>query len=120
MKADTGAVVLVGIGTEEVELWDVGTGQKLRSMSGHQAQIAALSWHGHIPGRGEHEMSSGDRATKSVNRSVNWDTSGRESRGVKTVDWSVTRVQARATVRFTDSRPRDGVRFGVHAASTEA
>ncbi|KAI9513543.1 WD40-repeat-containing domain protein, partial [Russula earlei] len=70
-KADTGAVVQmgeapegtyvssvdfsndggflgVGVGTGEVELWDVETGQKLRSMGGHQAQVAALSWHGHI------------------------------------------------------------------------
>ncbi|KAH9064552.1 WD40-repeat-containing domain protein [Lactarius vividus] len=70
-KADTGSVVLVGeapegsyvssvdfsndgaflgigVGTGDVELWDVETGQKLRSMSGHQAQVAALSWHAHI------------------------------------------------------------------------
>ncbi|KAH9169524.1 WD40-repeat-containing domain protein [Lactarius sanguifluus] len=63
-KADTGSVVLVGeapegsyvssvdfsndgaflgigVGTGDVELWDVETGQKLRSMS-------ALSWHAHI------------------------------------------------------------------------
>ena len=46
--SNDGAFLGVGIGTGEVELWDVETGQKLRSMSGHQAQIAALSWHGHI------------------------------------------------------------------------
>ncbi|KDQ54030.1 hypothetical protein JAAARDRAFT_38625 [Jaapia argillacea MUCL 33604] len=38
----------VGCGTGEVELWDVETGQRLRSMSGHQGQIAALSWNNHI------------------------------------------------------------------------
>jgi cell division cycle 20, cofactor of APC complex len=46
--SNDGAFLGVGIGTGEVELWDVETGQRLRSMGGHQAQIAALSWHGHI------------------------------------------------------------------------
>lgn len=70
-KADTGDVVLVGeapegsyvssvdfaadggflgigMGTGDVELWDVESNTKLRSMSGHLGQIAALSWNGHI------------------------------------------------------------------------
>jgi cell division cycle protein 20 (cofactor of APC complex) len=46
--SNDGAFLGVGVGTGDVELWDVETGQKLRSMSGHQAQIAALSWHAHI------------------------------------------------------------------------
>lgn len=70
-KADTGDVILVGeapegsyvssvdfaadggflgigMGTGDVELWDVESNTKLRSMSGHLGQIAALSWNGHI------------------------------------------------------------------------
>lgn len=46
--SNDGAFLGVGIGSGDVELWDVESGQKLRSMGGHQAQIAALSWHGHI------------------------------------------------------------------------
>jgi cell division cycle protein 20 (cofactor of APC complex) len=46
--SNDGAFLGVGVGTGDVELWDVETGQKLRSMTGHQAQIAALSWHAHI------------------------------------------------------------------------
>ncbi|KAH9474869.1 WD repeat-containing protein slp1 [Psilocybe cubensis] len=43
-----GAFLGVGVGNGDVELWDVETGQKLRTMSGHQAQVAALSWSQHI------------------------------------------------------------------------
>jgi len=46
--SNDGAYLGVGIGTGEVELWDIEAGQKLRTMSGHQGQIAALSWHQHI------------------------------------------------------------------------
>lgn len=46
--SNDGAYLGVGIGTGEVELWDVEAGQKLRTMAGHQGQIAALSWHQHI------------------------------------------------------------------------
>ncbi|ETW77037.1 hypothetical protein HETIRDRAFT_421241 [Heterobasidion irregulare TC 32-1] len=70
-KADTGAVVHigeaiegtyvssvdfskdgtflgVGNGTGEVDLWDIEAGQKLRTMGGHQNQVATLSWNGHV------------------------------------------------------------------------
>lgn len=43
-----GAFLGIGVGTGDVELWDVEAGQKLRTMTGHQAQIATLSWHQHI------------------------------------------------------------------------
>ncbi|KIM77616.1 hypothetical protein PILCRDRAFT_615185 [Piloderma croceum F 1598] len=46
--SNDGAYLGIGIGTGEVELWDVEAAQKLRTMSGHQGQIAALSWHQHI------------------------------------------------------------------------
>jgi cell division cycle protein 20 (cofactor of APC complex) len=46
--SNDGAFLGIGIGSGEVELWDVESGQKLRSMGGHQTQIAALGWHGHI------------------------------------------------------------------------
>jgi cell division cycle 20, cofactor of APC complex len=46
--SNDGSFLGVGVGSGDVELWDVESGQKLRSMGGHQAQIAALSWHGHI------------------------------------------------------------------------
>ncbi|KAJ3501588.1 hypothetical protein NLJ89_g9271 [Agrocybe chaxingu] len=46
--SNDGAFLGVGNGNGDVELWDVETGQKLRTMSGHQGQIATLSWHQHI------------------------------------------------------------------------
>ncbi|KAI0057112.1 WD40 repeat-like protein [Artomyces pyxidatus] len=46
--SNDGAFLGVGVGTGEVELWDVESGQRLRSMGGHQGQIATLSWHGHV------------------------------------------------------------------------
>lgn len=46
--SNDGAFLGVGHGTGEVELWDVETGQKLRTMAGHVGQIATLSWHQHL------------------------------------------------------------------------
>ncbi|KAH8112436.1 WD40 repeat-like protein [Phellopilus nigrolimitatus] len=43
-----GGFLAVGTGTGIVELWDAESGTKMRSMVGHQAQIASLSWNGHI------------------------------------------------------------------------
>lgn len=38
----------VGLGTGEVELWDVETRTKLRTMAGHSLQVACLSWNQHV------------------------------------------------------------------------
>lgn len=46
--SNDGMFLGVGIGTGDVELWDVESGQKLRTMGGHQGQIATLSWNQHI------------------------------------------------------------------------
>ncbi|KAF8513574.1 WD repeat-containing protein slp1 [Hysterangium stoloniferum] len=46
--SNDGMFLAIGTGTGEVELWDVESGAKLRTMGGHQGQIACLSWNGHI------------------------------------------------------------------------
>lgn len=46
--SNDGMYLAIGLGTGEVELWDVESGNKLRTMSGHQAQVSCLSWNGHI------------------------------------------------------------------------
>ncbi|KDR74842.1 hypothetical protein GALMADRAFT_70215 [Galerina marginata CBS 339.88] len=46
--SNDGAFLGVGQGNGDVELWDVETARKLRTMSGHQGQIATLSWYQHI------------------------------------------------------------------------
>jgi len=38
----------VGVGTGDVEVWDIETGAKLRTMPGHQAQVAAVHWNEHL------------------------------------------------------------------------
>ena len=43
-----GTFLGIGVGTGDVELWDVENNSKLRTMSGHLGQVAALSWNGHI------------------------------------------------------------------------
>jgi len=46
--SNDGVFLGIGLGSGDVELWDVETGQKLRTMGGHQGQVAALSWNSHI------------------------------------------------------------------------
>ncbi|KAE9402703.1 WD40 repeat-like protein [Gymnopus androsaceus JB14] len=46
--SNDGMFLGIGVSKGDVELWDIETGQKLRTMGGHQAQIATLSWHQHI------------------------------------------------------------------------
>ena len=46
--SDDGAFLGIGLNNGVVELWDVESSTKLRSMAGHQAQVAVLSWHSHL------------------------------------------------------------------------
>ncbi|KAJ7074403.1 WD40-repeat-containing domain protein [Mycena amicta] len=46
--SNDGAFLGIGLGNGEVELWDVERGVKLRTMAGHQAQVAVLSWYSHL------------------------------------------------------------------------
>lgn len=46
--SNDGMFLGIGQGNGDVELWDVESGTKLRTMGGHQNQIACLSWHQHI------------------------------------------------------------------------
>ena len=43
-----GAYVSVGLGSGEVQIWDVEEGTKLRSMNGHETRIGAMGWNKHI------------------------------------------------------------------------
>jgi hypothetical protein len=52
-----GGFLGVGLGTGDVELWDVTAGKRLRNMGGHQAQVATLSWNGHVLTSGCHDGS---------------------------------------------------------------
>ncbi|KAF2273391.1 WD40 repeat-like protein [Westerdykella ornata] len=43
-----GAYVGVGLGTGEVQIWDVEEGTKLRSMYGHDTRVGVMGWNKHI------------------------------------------------------------------------
>lgn len=43
-----GAYVGVGLGTGEVQIWDVEEGTKLRSMIGHETRVGVMGWNKHI------------------------------------------------------------------------
>lgn len=43
-----GAYVGVGLGSGEVQIWDVEEGSKLRSMHGHDARVGVMGWNKHI------------------------------------------------------------------------
>lgn len=43
-----GAYVGVGLGTGEVQIWDVEEGTKLRSMHGHESRVGVMGWNKHI------------------------------------------------------------------------
>ncbi|KAI0473772.1 WD40 repeat-like protein [Xylariaceae sp. FL0804] len=46
--SDDGAYVGVGLGTGEVQIWDVAEGQKIRSMFGHDTRVGVMGWNKHI------------------------------------------------------------------------
>jgi cell division cycle protein 20 (cofactor of APC complex) len=43
-----GAYVGVGLGTGEVQIWDVEEQTKLRSMTGHQTRVGVMGWNKHL------------------------------------------------------------------------
>ncbi|PHH90743.1 hypothetical protein CDD83_2783 [Cordyceps sp. RAO-2017] len=46
--SDDGAYVGVGLGTGEVQIWDVAEGQKIRSMFGHETRVGVMGWSKHL------------------------------------------------------------------------
>ncbi|PQE30057.1 hypothetical protein CJF32_00003496 [Rutstroemia sp. NJR-2017a WRK4] len=42
-----GAYVSVGLGSGEVQIWDVEEGSKLRSMHGHDTRVGVMGWNNH-------------------------------------------------------------------------
>ena len=43
-----GAYVAAGLGTGEVQIWDVEEGTKLRSMYGHDTRVSVMGWNKHV------------------------------------------------------------------------
>ncbi|KAI1762346.1 WD domain-containing protein [Hypoxylon sp. FL1150] len=43
-----GAYVGVGLGTGEVQIWDVAEGMKVRSMFGHDTRVGVMGWNKHL------------------------------------------------------------------------
>ena len=58
-----GAYVGVGLGTGEIQIWDVEEGSKLRSMHGHDTRVGVMGWNKHI-------LSSGARSGLVYNHDV--------------------------------------------------
>lgn len=58
-----GAYVSVGLGTGEVQIWDVEEGTKLRSMHGHDTRVGAMGWN-------KHNLSTGARSGLVFNHDV--------------------------------------------------
>ncbi|KAF2969984.1 hypothetical protein GQX73_g3586 [Xylaria multiplex] len=46
--SDDGAYVGVGLGTGEVQIWDVAEGAKIRSMFGHDTRVGVMGWNKHL------------------------------------------------------------------------
>ncbi|KAK5992829.1 WD repeat-containing protein slp1 [Cladobotryum mycophilum] len=46
--SEDGAYVGVGLGTGEVQIWDVSEGQKIRSMFGHDTRVGVMGWNKHL------------------------------------------------------------------------
>jgi cell division cycle 20, cofactor of APC complex len=58
-----GAYVSVGLGTGEVQIWDVEEGSKLRSMHGHDTRVGVMGW-------SKHTLSTGARSGLVFNHDV--------------------------------------------------
>ncbi|OAL71996.1 cell division cycle protein Cdc20 [Trichophyton violaceum] len=58
-----GAYVGVGLGTGEVQIWDVEEGTKLRSMFGHETRVGVMGW-------SKHTLSTGARSGLVFNHDV--------------------------------------------------
>lgn len=58
-----GAYVSVGLGTGEVQIWDVEEGTKLRSMYGHESRVSVMGWN-------KHTLSTGARSGLVFNHDV--------------------------------------------------
>ncbi|PWY92020.1 WD40 repeat-like protein [Aspergillus heteromorphus CBS 117.55] len=58
-----GAYVGVGLGTGEVQIWDVEEGSKLRSMFGHDSRVGVMGW-------SKHTLSTGARSGLVYNHDV--------------------------------------------------
>lgn len=58
-----GAYVGVGLGTGEVQIWDVAEGMKVRSMFGHDTRVGVMGWNKHI-------LSTGSRSGLVFNHDV--------------------------------------------------
>ena len=58
-----GAYVGVGLGTGEVQIWDVEEGTKLRSMFGHDSRVGVMGW-------SKHMLSTGARSGLVFNHDV--------------------------------------------------
>lgn len=46
--SNDGSYLAIGNDVGDVEVWDVDEGKKMRVMSGHNARVPSLSWHGHV------------------------------------------------------------------------
>ncbi|TQS32477.1 hypothetical protein Golomagni_07205, partial [Golovinomyces magnicellulatus] len=46
--SDDGAYVGIGLGSGEVQIWDVSEGQKIRSMFGHDTRVGVMGWSKHL------------------------------------------------------------------------
>ncbi|KAK4672614.1 WD repeat-containing protein slp1 [Podospora pseudopauciseta] len=58
-----GAYVGVGLGTGEVQIWDVAEGVKIRSMHGHETRVGVMGWNKHL-------LSTGSRSGLVFNHDV--------------------------------------------------
>lgn len=58
-----GAYVAAGLGTGEVQIWDVEEGTKLRSMFGHDTRVGVMGWSKHL-------LSTGSRSGAVYNHDV--------------------------------------------------